>query len=95
MTQEMCDKAFEENPSSLIYVPDWFVRPQQVNLWYDDYYNDDSYGVVIKWHNSYQKHKAQKAKINEEVLSIACHLSRWWDWCMSGDKKKETEKLWK
>ena len=41
--QEMCDAAVRENPSFLIYVPDWFLRQQQVNMWYDDYYNDGNY----------------------------------------------------
>ena len=46
-TQEMCDKAFEEGPSSLIYILDWFVRSQQVTLWHDGYYNDDNHDEVI------------------------------------------------
>ena len=28
-------------------------RPQQVNMWYDDYYNDGNYDEVIEWHNDY------------------------------------------
>ena len=37
--------------------------------------------------------QAQKAKIKEELLSIAWHPSHWWDWYDPEDKKKETEKL--
>ena len=48
---------------------------------------------LIKWHNDYQERKAQKAKIKEELLPIAWHQSRWWDWCVPEDEKKETEKL--
>ena len=40
-----------------------------------------------------EKRKAQKAKIKENLLSIAWHPSRWWDWCVPEDEKKETEKL--
>ena len=89
--REMCDAAVREDPSSLIYVLDWFVKPQQVNMWYDDYYNDGNYDEVIGWHNGYQKRKAQKAKIKDELLPIAWHPNRTMAWCMSGDGKK----LWK
>ena len=27
-------------------------------------------------------------------MPIAWHPSRYWDWCMSEDEKRETEKLW-
>ena len=69
-TREMCDAAAREDPSSLIYVLDWFVKLQQVNMWYDDY-DDDNYDEVIGLHNGYQKRKAQKAKIKDELLPIA------------------------
>ena len=67
----MCDATVTEDPSSLIYVPDWFVRQQQVNMWYDYYYNDDEYDEVIGWQNGYQKRKAQKAKRKEKLMPIA------------------------
>ena len=38
---------------------------------------------------------AQKAQIKKELIPIAWHPSRHWDWCMSEDEKQETEKLWK
>ena len=40
------------------------------------------------------KGKTQNAKVKEDLLSIAWHPSRWWDWCVPNDEKKETEKLW-
>ena len=39
------------------------------------------------------KCKAQKAQIKKELIPIAWYPSRHWDWCMSEDEKKETEKL--
>ena len=63
--------------------------------YYDDYWvNNDG---VIKWHNeeSHQKRKTQKASIKKELMRIAWHPSRYWDWCMSEDEKQETEKLWR
>ena len=70
------------------------MSQEQVKLWHDSdnwlirwwYYN--------KWYDGYKKRKAQKAKIKEELLPITWHPSRYWDWCMSEDEKKETEKLW-
>ena len=70
-TREMSDATVREGLSSLTYVPDWFVRQQKLNMWYDDYYNDDDYDEVIEWHNGYQKRRVKKAKIKEELMSIA------------------------
>ena len=38
--QEMCDKAVRDDPSSLQYVPDWFVTREGTYMWHDDYYDD-------------------------------------------------------
>ena len=75
------------------YVPDWFVAQQQIDVWYNDNDYDDE-DNFLKWYDGYKKRKAQKALIKEELLPIAWHPSRYWDWCMSEDEKKETEKLW-
>ena len=83
----MCDKAVKDDPSSLQFVPDWFVTQEQIDIWYDDdyWYHDDE---LMEWYEGYKKRKAQKAKIKEELIPIAWHPSRWWDWCMSEDEKK-------
>ena len=85
-TQEMCGKAVWDGISSLLCVPDWFVTHQQIKIWldHDEYCNDDE---AIEWYVDYQKRKAQKASIKEELLPIAWHPSRYWDWCMSEDEK--------
>ena len=57
--QEMCHKAFEKYPYSLIHFFNWFVR--QVNLWYDDYYDDYDYDV-IEWYDGYKKTEGPKSK---------------------------------
>ena len=49
----------------------------------------------IEWYKGYQKRKTQKAQIEKELMHIAWHPSRWWNWCIAEDEKKETEKLWK
>ena len=52
-------------------------------------------GKLQRIRDKLNKRKPQKAKIKEELLPIAWHPSRCWDWCIPKDKKKETEKLWK
>ena len=88
-TREMCERAVRDDSFSLQFVPDWFVTQQQVKLWHDDNdcCNDDG---VIGWYNDHQKSKAQKAQIKKELIPIARHPSRWCDWCVPEDEKKET-----
>ena len=90
----MCDKAVKEDLCLLEYVPDWFVRQEQIELWGDDDddCNDDK---LTEWYQGCKNRKAEKAKIREGLLPITWHPSRYWDWCMSEDKKQELEKLWK
>ena len=101
--QEMCDKAVRDDPSSLQFVPDWFITMEGVDMWHDDYYDDegdhweddDNEDNFFEWHKGYKKRKAQKASIKEELLPIAWHPSRWRDWCLPEVEKQETEKLWR
>ena len=90
--QGMCDKAVKDGPFSLQYVPDWFVTQQQLKLWHDDldYCNDDR---LIEWYDGYKKRKVQKASIKDKLMPIAWYPSRYWDWCMSEDEKRDTEAL--
>ena len=78
--QEMYEKSVEVDLLSLKYVPDWFVRKQQIGPWDDD--------VIIKWYDGYKKCKAQKTKIKEELLPIAWHPDPVMDWCMREDEKE-------
>ena len=43
---------------------------------------------LIKY-TKFEKWKALKKALNEELMSVAWHSNRWWDWCMSEDEKKE------
>ena len=96
----MCDQAVKYDSSSLQFVPDWFVTREGLHMWYDDYYyddgdhwdNDDDEDKFFNWYEGYKKHKVQKASIKKELMPIAWHPSRHWDWSMMN--KKETEKLW-
>ena len=83
----MCIRAVEAGLGLLGYVSDWFVTQQQIKVWRDDdeYCDDDE---RIEWHDDYQKRRADKAKIKEELLPIAWHSDRVMDWCMSEDEKR-------
>ena len=78
-TQEMCEKTVENEPYSLKFVPDHF-KMQEIC---DKAVRDDSSSLqfVPDWFELI------------ELLPIAWHPSRYWDWCMSEDEKKETGKL--
>ena len=85
---------------------DWFITKECIDMWYDDYDNDgdhcddggdywdDDKNKFFEWYDGYRKPKARKTSIKEELLPIAWHTLRYWDWCMSEDEKRETEKLW-
>ena len=59
---------------------------QQIKVLHDDdeYCDDDE---LIEWYNGYQKRKAQKAKIKEELSPITWNPDRVIHWCMSKDEK--------
>ena len=88
-TQEICKEAIYMRPWPLL-LPDWFVTQQQIDVWYDDHYWYDN-DKLIEWYEGYQKRKAQKAKIKEELLPIAWHPLRWWDWCVPNNEKQGIE----
>ena len=97
--QEMCDKAVKDDSSFLQFVPDWFVTQEQIKIRHDngDHWDDDGGHWDDKFfeqYDGYKKRKAQKAQIKKELMAISLHPSRWWDWRMSEEKKKETEQLW-
>ena len=91
-TKRMYNRAVEESPRLLQFVPDWYVAQQQIKLWHDDHEHCDD-DELIEWYKDYKNRKAQKLKIKHELAPITWHPSKYWDWCMSEDKKKETEKL--
>ena len=73
-TQEMFNEAMREDSYAFKFVPDWFVTQQQVKIRHDDdhYCNDNE---LIKWYVGYEKHEAQKAKIEEKLMLVAWHPS--------------------
>ena len=49
-------------------------------------------GVMAR-NNGNEQRKVQKSELKEELMSIAWHSSKWCDWSMIEDEKKETEKF--
>ena len=42
----------------------------------------------LAWHIKFEKRKALKKKISEELMPLAWHPRRWWNFCMSENEKK-------
>ena len=90
-TQEMCNKAVRRKSYTLKDVPDWFVTQQQIEIWDDD---DKFFKLYeAKLYKGYQKRNAQKAQIKKELMPIAWHSSRLWEWFVSEDEKKRDRKM--
>ena len=41
----------------------------------------------------FEKRKALRKKISEEIIPIAGDPKRWWNFCVSKDKKKEIDPM--
>ena len=48
---------------------------------------------LLAWHVKFEKGEELKKELNEELMPVAWHPSRWWDWCMSEDEKKEKDPM--
>ena len=46
---------------------------------------------ALRWYKGNEQRKAQKAKIKDELMSVAWHPDRWWNWCVPEHEKKELE----
>ena len=44
--------------------------------------------------NEYKQRKAFKKELSKELMFLAWHPARWWDWCVSGEQKKKTEPIY-
>ena len=83
-TQEMYNEVVKENPLVLELVPDQFVTQEMCNEAVEK-------NLCALWYKGYEQRKAQKAKIKEELVPVAWHPDRWWNWCVPEHEKKEIE----
>ena len=68
------------------------------NINLDNDFDEDDPGTIIHvrlsaWHIKFEKRKTLEKELNEELMSVAWHSSRWWDWCVSEDEKKEIDPI--
>ena len=47
---------------------------------------------LLAWRNKFEKRKALKKDISEELISLAWQHPKWW-WRLSEDEKKEIEPI--
>ena len=69
------------------------------NINLDNSFDEDDPDTIIiiirllAWHIKFEKTQALKKIISEELMPIAWHPKRWWNFCMSEDEKKEVESI--
>ena len=67
------------------------------NINLDNNFDEDDPDTILirllSWHIKFEKHKALKKELTEELMPVAWHHNRWWDWCMSEDQKKEIDPM--
>ena len=72
------------------------VSLNNINL-HNNFDEDDPDTIIyirlLSWHIRFEKRKVLEKKISEELISIAWHPKRWWDFCMPEDVKKEIEPI--
>ena len=68
-----------------------------INLADSNYEEDDPDTIILirllAWHIKFEKRKALKKELNEELILVAWHSKRWWDWWVSEDEKKEIDPI--
>ena len=65
------------------------VNLNKINL---DDINYDKKDLIrlLAWHIKFEKCKELKKMLSEELMPIAWHPNRWWNYFVSEDEKKET-----
>ena len=51
------------------------------------------YDRLMACHNKLKQCKAFKININKELMPVAWHQTRWWDWCMPEHLTKVIEPI--
>ena len=74
----------EKSPEVLSFVSDQFVTQKMCD-------ETVKKSPCALWYKGYEQRKAQKAKIKEELMPVAWHPDRWWNWCVPEHEKKELE----
>ena len=83
---------FSRNEIGILWVDLNYINLDDTN------FNEDVHKPVIQvrlstWRNDLKQCKLFKKEISKELMPVAWHPTRWCDWCMPKDKKKEIEPL--
>ena len=87
---------FNEDPGDAIFscneIGILSIDLNDINFDDTNYDKDDPETIIyirlLAWH--IEKNKALKKELNEELMLVAWHPKRWWNFCRSEDKKKDT-----
>ena len=68
------------------------------NISLGDKFDEDDPDTIIlmrglAWHIKFRKREEHKKELREELIPVAWHPNRWWDWCMSEDEKNEIDPM--
>ena len=85
-TQNMCNKAVDKEPLMLKYVPDYFITEKML-------VNPVCKEFCEEFCEEIKKRKNLKKEIYLELLPIAWHPDRFWNWSLDNDEKKRIEKI--
>ena len=90
--ENFCNAVFSFNGMGILN-----IDLNNINL-DDTYYDEDNPKTVINirllaWHIKFEKRKALKKELNEELIPIVWHPKKWRNFCMSEDEKKEIEPI--
>ena len=78
---------FSCNGMGILYIRLNNINVDDIN--YDAYDPDTNILVrLLAWHIKFENCKALKKELNEELMEIAWHPKRCWNFCMSQDEKK-------
>ena len=69
------------------------VDLDKINLDDVDFQEDDPKTIIhvrrLAWRNKFEKSKAYKRNLSKELMPVAWHPTRWWDWCIKKMRKKK------
>ena len=68
------------------------------NINLDDNFDEENPNTIIlirllACHTKFEKRKELKKELNKELMSVAGHAKRWWNWCVFEYEKKDLDPI--
>ena len=87
---------FGEDSSNVVFICNGMgifnIDLNNINLDDTNYDEDDPDTIILirllAWHSKFKKRKKLQKMISEELIPVAWHPNRWWNFCVSKNKKK-------